>query len=110
MTAHCCIDDSSEDTTPALTKTHPPPGPPSNPSNLSALNIQALALIGFLSEIGTLIRVGLSALFDAQGQSVFPTAWVQATGCFAFGVFVHRRVEIERFWPELYVGVRVGKQ
>ncbi|KAF8341444.1 uncharacterized protein EI90DRAFT_3143730 [Cantharellus anzutake] len=34
---------------------------------------------------GTLARLGLDALTSYEGQSVFPLAWVQATGCLVMG-------------------------
>jgi hypothetical protein len=49
-------------------------------------------------------------LFDTPGSSVFPVAWVQGTGGFLFGLFVHRRRQIEHVWPALYVGLRVGER
>jgi len=87
----------------------PPPGPPSNPSLLPWYHISTLSLLALGSFFGTLIRMGLTALFDNPGSAVFPVAWVQGTGGFLFGFFVHRRKEIERVWPAAYVGLRVGE-
>lgn len=87
----------------------PPSGPPSNPSNLPWYHFETLSLLAFFSLFGVLARLGLTALFDHPGATVFPVAWVQGTGCFLFGLIVHRRRQIERIWPALYVGLRVGE-
>jgi CrcB protein len=86
----------------------PASGPPSNPQLLSALDVHALNLLTFGALFACLVRLGLTALFNAPSNNVFPLVWVQGTGCFLFGLFVHRRRETDRFWPALHVALRVG--
>lgn len=49
-------------------------------------SIHVLALLMPASAFGVLARLGLQALVTYDGQSIFPLAYVQATGCFIMGV------------------------
>jgi hypothetical protein len=50
------------------------------------LSLPVLALLMPASIIGVLARLGLQALVRYDGQSIFPLAYVQATGCFVMGL------------------------
>ncbi|KAF8335060.1 CrcB-like protein-domain-containing protein [Cantharellus anzutake] len=58
--------------------------------------------------LGTLARLGLDALTSYEGQSVFPLAWVQATGCLVMGFAVGLREPITQFSPSLYTAITTG--
>ncbi|KAH7887685.1 CrcB-like protein-domain-containing protein [Phlebopus sp. FC_14] len=49
-------------------------------------SIHVLALLMPASIFGVLARLGLQALATYDGQSIFPLAYVQATGCFIMGL------------------------
>jgi hypothetical protein len=49
-------------------------------------SIHVLALLMPASIFGVLSRLGLQALVTYNGQSVFPLAYIQATGCFIMGI------------------------
>ena len=49
-------------------------------------SIPVLALLIPASIFGTLARLGLQALVTYDGQSIFPLAYIQATGCFIMGI------------------------
>lgn len=49
-------------------------------------SIHVLALLMPASIFGVLARLGLQALVTYDGQSIFPLAYVQATGCFIMGL------------------------
>jgi fluoride ion exporter CrcB/FEX len=66
--------------------------PPGMEENLSAskiynpVSLPVLALLMPASIFGVLARLGLQALVKYDGQSIFPLAYVQATGCFIMGL------------------------
>jgi hypothetical protein len=66
--------------------------PPGKDENLPAskiyhpLSLPVLALLMPASIFGVLARLGLEALATYDGQSAFPLAYVQATGCFIMGL------------------------
>src|ERR1700733_9348276 len=66
--------------------------PPGKDENLPVskiyhpLSFPVLALLMPASIFGVLARLGLQALVTYDGQSVFPLAYVQATGCFIMGL------------------------
>jgi fluoride exporter len=66
--------------------------PPSKDENTptskvySPLSLPVLALLMPASIFGTLARLGLQALVTYDGRSIFPLAYVQATGCFIMGI------------------------
>lgn len=49
-------------------------------------SIHVLALLMPASILGVLARLGLEALTTYDGESIFPLAYPQATGCFIMGV------------------------
>lgn len=49
-------------------------------------SIHVLALLMPASIFGVLARLGLQALVTYDGHSIFPLAYVQATGCFIMGI------------------------
>lgn len=49
-------------------------------------SIHVLALLMPASIFGVLARLGIQALVTYDGQSIFPLAYVQATGCFIMGI------------------------
>jgi len=72
--------------------------PPSEVEELSPvkiyrpLSIHVLALLMPASIFGVLARLGLQALTTYNGESIFPLAYVQATGCFIMGVGLRMKV------------------
>lgn len=66
--------------------------PPSSHEDISVskiyhpLSFPVLALLMPASVFGVLARLGLQALVTYEGHSIFPLAYVQATGCFVMGV------------------------
>lgn len=54
----------------------------------SPLSPHVLAPLMAFSVFGVLARLGLQALFDFDGQAVFPIIWAQALGCFIMGVLL----------------------
>ena len=49
-------------------------------------SVHVLALLMPASIFGVLARLGLQALVTYDGESIFPLAYVQATGCFIMGI------------------------
>ena len=82
--------------------------PPSNEGSLPPskiyhpLSIPVLALLIPASIFGTLARLGLQALVTYDGQSIFPLAYIQATGCFIMGI----GLGVKEPFGNLYVSVR----
>lgn len=66
--------------------------PPSDEETLPSPKIYhpfsppVIALLMSASVFGVLARLGLLALVTYDGQSIFPLAYVQATGCFIMGL------------------------
>jgi hypothetical protein len=50
------------------------------------ISLPVLALLMPASIFGVLARLGLQGLVTYDGQSIFPLAYVQATGCFIMGL------------------------
>lgn len=59
-------------------------------------SVHVLALLMPASILGALARLGLEALAAYDGQSVFPLAYVQATGCFIMGLGVGMKAPFGR--------------
>lgn len=56
-----------------------------------------------------MVRLGLSTLFNYDGEGVFPLIWSQGLGCFIMGVLVIRKMEVERLGGAgLYIGLGTG--
>lgn len=77
--------------------------PPSKHSDPFSHHV--IALLAPFAMFGLLARLGLEALTDYDGKSVFPLAWVQGVGCFVMGVAVGLREPI----AQLCVDVSVPK-
>lgn len=91
-------DEISSAETPQNGPDEPPPEaavrPPAKHSHPFSQHVLAtLALPGLL---GLLARLGLEALTDYDGQSVFSLAWVQGIGCFIMGLAVGLREPISQ--------------
>ncbi|KAG1752724.1 CrcB-like protein-domain-containing protein [Suillus paluster] len=72
------------------------------------LSIHVLALLMPASIFGVLARLGLQALATYNGQSVFPLAYVQATGCFIMGIGLKMKVPFGNFYGPLYTAMTTG--
>lgn len=75
----------------------------------SPLSIHVLALLMPASIFGVLARLGLQALTTYNGESVFPLAYVQATGCFIMGVGLRMKVPFGNFYGPLYTALTTGQ-
>ncbi|KAF9247280.1 CrcB-like protein-domain-containing protein [Melanogaster broomeanus] len=60
------------------------------------------------SIFGVLSRLGLQALVTYSGQSIFPLAYIQATGCFIMGIGLGTKAPFGRFYGPLYTAVTTG--
>lgn len=72
------------------------------------LSIHVLALLMPASIFGVLARLGLQALTTYNGESIFPLAYVQATGCFIMGVGLRLKVPFGNFYGPLYTALTTG--
>ncbi|KAG0709703.1 CrcB-like protein-domain-containing protein [Suillus ampliporus] len=72
------------------------------------LSIHVLALLMPASIFGVLARLGLQALVTYNGQSIFPLAYVQATGCFIMGIGLKMKVPFGNFYGPLYTAMTTG--
>jgi fluoride ion exporter CrcB/FEX len=72
------------------------------------LSIHVLALLMPASIFGVLARLGLQALATYNGESIFPLAYVQATGCFIMGVGLRMKVPFGNFYGPLYTAMTTG--
>lgn len=83
------------------------PTPPLTPPPL--YDPKTLCWIAVFSWIGCVVRLGLSTLFNYDGEGVFPLIWSQGLGCFIMGVLVIRKMEVERLGGAgLYIGLGTG--
>jgi hypothetical protein len=73
----------------------PPPKPPP-PAPPSPISIHLLAHFALFSILGTLARLGLTALFSYPGQAVFALIWAQGVGCFLMGCLTGRKSDVEK--------------
>ncbi|KZT12499.1 uncharacterized protein LAESUDRAFT_638756 [Laetiporus sulphureus 93-53] len=67
-----------------------------------------LALLMPASVFGCLARLGLEALVDYDGKSIFPLAWVQVGGCLVIGFGLGLRDPFGRFYAPLYTALTTG--
>ncbi|KAJ8587424.1 hypothetical protein M405DRAFT_821614 [Rhizopogon salebrosus TDB-379] len=72
------------------------------------LSIHVLALLMPASIFGVLARLGLQALTTYDGQSIFPLAYVQATGCFIMGIGLGMKAPFGNFYGPLYTAMTTG--
>ncbi|KAF7332106.1 hypothetical protein MKEN_00091300 [Mycena kentingensis (nom. inval.)] len=80
------------------------------PNPLHPLNIQFLALLAPFSVFGVLARLGLSALANYPGQSIFQLIYPQAVGCLAMGFCLALKEPFSRYYPPAYTALTTGKQ
>ncbi|KAH7920169.1 hypothetical protein BV22DRAFT_1021730 [Leucogyrophana mollusca] len=71
-------------------------------------SIHVLALLMPASIFGVLARLGLQALVTYNGESVFPLAYIQATGCFIMGIGLSMKGPFGRFYGPLYTAMTTG--
>ncbi|KAG9317390.1 CrcB-like protein-domain-containing protein [Chiua virens] len=71
-------------------------------------SIHVLALLMPASILGVLARLGLEALLTYDGQSIFPLAYVQATGCFVMGISLGMKAPFGNFYGPLYTAITSG--
>lgn len=79
--------EDTKETAEAETVERPPSRAEGIPSSkvYAPLSFPVLALLMPASVLGVLARLGLLALMDYDGHSVFPLAYVQAVGCLIMG-------------------------
>ncbi|KAJ7757476.1 MFS general substrate transporter [Mycena metata] len=78
------------------------------PTTYHPLSPHTLALLMLFSVLGVLARLGLSALTNYSGQSVFPLAYSQAIGCLIMGFCLALKEPFHRYYPPLYIGLTAG--
>ncbi|KAF7977431.1 hypothetical protein HWV62_3584 [Athelia sp. TMB] len=71
-------------------------------------SLPVLALLMPASVFGVLARLGLQALVTYDGQSIFPLAYVQATGCFIMGIGLGIKEPFGRYYGPLYTAMTTG--
>lgn len=71
---------------------------PSSPKSRVSLAPSTLALLAPASILGVLARLWLQSLLDFEGRSIFPLAYVQATGCLVLGFGLGYKEPIERLY------------
>ncbi|KAF8621606.1 hypothetical protein AX15_007626 [Amanita polypyramis BW_CC] len=72
------------------------------------LSFPVLALIMPATVLGTLVRLGLTALATYDGASMFPLAYAQATGCLVMGMALRLKQPIGKFYSPLYTALTTG--
>ncbi|KAJ7129599.1 CrcB-like protein-domain-containing protein [Mycena epipterygia] len=82
--------------------------PPKQPKSYHPLSIHVLALLMPFSILGVLARLGLSALATYNGQSIFPLAYAQATGCLIMGFCLALKEPLSRYYPPAYTALTTG--
>ncbi|KAF7352738.1 hypothetical protein MVEN_01240000 [Mycena venus] len=60
------------------------------------------------SVLGVLARLGLTALATYSGQSIFPLAYSQATGCLIMGFCLALKEPFSRYYPPAYTALTTG--
>ncbi|KIY49270.1 hypothetical protein FISHEDRAFT_41531 [Fistulina hepatica ATCC 64428] len=74
----------------------------------SPYSIYVIALLIPSSIFGLLARLGLEALGNYDGQSIFQLAYAQALGCFVMGFSVPLKEAIGEFYAPLYTAITTG--
>ncbi|KAF9534266.1 CrcB-like protein-domain-containing protein [Crepidotus variabilis] len=88
-----------------------PPGPDDGlpPSKIyEPLSFPVITLLMPASVFGVLARLGLSALMNYPGHSIFPLAYAQAVGCLFMGLGLGMKEEIGQFYGPLYTALTTG--
>ncbi|KAJ7157097.1 major facilitator superfamily domain-containing protein [Mycena filopes] len=78
------------------------------PTTYHPLSPHTLALLMLFSVLGVLARLGLSALANYSGQSIFPLAYSQGVGCLIMGFCLALKEPFHRYYPPLYIGLTTG--
>ncbi|KAJ7754250.1 CrcB-like protein-domain-containing protein [Mycena maculata] len=60
------------------------------------------------SVLGVLARLGLTALATYSGDSIFPLAYVQTTGCLIMGFCLALKEPLSRYYPPAYTALTTG--
>ncbi|KAF8204419.1 major facilitator superfamily domain-containing protein [Mycena galopus ATCC 62051] len=81
---------------------------PKQPKSYHPLSIHIIALLMSCSVLGALARLGLSALATYNGQSIFPLAYSQATGCLIMGFCLALKEPFGRWYPPAYIAITTG--
>ncbi|KAJ7276465.1 CrcB-like protein-domain-containing protein [Mycena haematopus] len=81
---------------------------PRPPKAFHPLSLHVLALLMPFSVLGVLARLGLTALATYNGQSIFPLAYSQATGCLIMGFCLALKEPISRYYPPAYTALTTG--
>lgn len=71
-------------------------GVPTQDKTYHPLSCHVLALLMPFSVFGVLARLGLSALANYSGQSIFPLIYAQAVGCLIMGFCLHLKEPLSR--------------
>ncbi|KAF7337696.1 MFS general substrate transporter [Mycena sanguinolenta] len=81
---------------------------PKEPKPYHPLSVHIIGPLMAFSAFGLLARLGLSALATYNGQSIFPLAYVQATGCLIMGFCLALKEPFNRWYPPAYVALTTG--
>ncbi|KAJ6539406.1 CrcB-like protein-domain-containing protein [Mycena capillaripes] len=84
------------------------PDPLSKQPTYHPLSFHVLAFLMPFSVLGVLARLGLSALATYSGQSIFPLAYAQATGCLIMGFCLALKEPFSRYYPPAYTALTTG--
>ncbi|KAJ9108909.1 hypothetical protein QFC21_000230 [Naganishia friedmannii] len=58
---------------------------------------------------GVLIRLGMDALGDYDGRSVYPLIWAQGIGCAIMGTALELKGDLMQIYPPLFAAITTGK-
>ncbi|KAF7355371.1 hypothetical protein MSAN_01453700 [Mycena sanguinolenta] len=78
------------------------------PKPYHPFSFHVLALLMPFSILGVLARLGLTALTTYSGESIFPLAYIQATGCLIMGFCLALKEPITRYYPPAYTALTTG--
>ncbi|KAJ7068321.1 CrcB-like protein-domain-containing protein [Mycena amicta] len=79
-----------------------------SPPTFHPLSLNVLALLMPFSVFGVLARLGLSALGNYNGQSIFPLIYAQAVGCLIMGFCLALRGPFSQYYPPAYTALTTG--
>nr|GAT59483.1 predicted protein [Mycena chlorophos] len=95
---------NSQETVPSPKDTTPEPAPPP----LHPLSGSIIVLLMPFSVFGVLARLGLTALGEYSGQSIFPLIYSQAVGCLIMGFCLALKEPFSRYYPPAYTAITTG--
>jgi len=81
---------------------------PKPPKTYLPYSLHVFALLMPFSVLGVLARLGLSALATYSGQSIFPLAYSQATGCLVMGFLLALKEPFSGYYPPAYTALTTG--